>query len=345
MAFDIGTTYLYGVSAGSANRESVMAMVTNIDPFDTPFLTMAPKVPAKHTTEEWLTDTLAATSTAGRPEGQPFAADSLNAPSRTLNVTQIFGKHVVVSETQQVVSPYGFADTFLYEIVKGTRETMRNIESRALGATTGQSALGSVVVATATGSGVTARVMKNLADFLTTTKLRAGSTRLGGTGTGASAQQLDEGQFNAALELVYNQGGNPGFVFVSGAVKRKFSGYAGSVAGAGGAAPTVYVAATDRAVGRAINSYVSDFGLINVVLDRWMPQATNTATDNIIRTGNVFILELPRCQIAFLRPLRFRRLAADGDRVRGMVVGELTIRVLTGKGSARIWGVQNRLYA
>lgn len=338
MAFDIGTTYLYGVSAGSANRESVMDMVINIDPFDTPLITMAPKVPAKHTTEEWLVDTLAATSTAGRIEGAPFAADSLNAPSRVLNITQIFAKHIAVSETQQVVSPYGFSDTFLYEVMKGTREVMRNMESRCW-ATTGGSVLGTAVVATGTG---TARVMKSIADFLTTNKLRVGSTRLGGTGTGASAQQLDEGQFNAMLQIIYGNGGNPGFVFASPAVKRKISGYASNVDG--GTRPTVFLGATERAIGRAINSYLSDFGLVNVVLDRWVPQATNTATDNIIRTGRVYFLELPRVQIAFLRALKFRRLAADGDRVRGMVIGEATIKVLAEKGSGQLWGVQNRLY-
>lgn len=335
---DMGSAYVYGIGAGSVNRESVMDLVTNVDPFDTPLLNMAPKVPARHTTEEWLTDTLAATSTAGRGEGAAFAQAAVTAPSRVTNITQIFGKDVLVSETQQAVSPYGFSDTFLYEIMKGTREVMRNIERR-LFSVSGGSAAGEATAATAQ----TARVMKSLDDFITTNRWHADSTALGGpdTASGASAVCLPESAFNAALELIYTNGGNPGYCFVPPKHKRLISGYAGTIT-ANASAATVQIFATERQIVRSVNSYLSDFGLLNVVLDRWVPQANCTAANNNVNTGRIYFLELPRVQIAFLRPIRFRRLSADGDRVRGQIVGELTLRVLNQKGSGRINGINNR---
>lgn len=334
---DMGSAYVYGIGAGSVNRESVMDLVTNVDPFDTPLLNMAPKVPAKHTTEEWLTDTLAATSTAGRGEGAAFAQASVTAPSRLLNITQIFGKDVLVSETQQAVSPYGFSDTFLYEIMKGTREVMRNIEKR-IWSPSDQSAVGEATSATAQ----VARVMKSIDDFLTSNRWHADSTAIGGpdTASGASSVCLPEAQFNAALQLIYTAGGNPGFCFAAPAYKRLISGYAGSIT-ANATAATVQLFATERQIVRSVNSYLSDFGLLNIVLDRWAPQSANTGSSTNDNNGGIYFLELPRVQIAFLRPLRFRRLAADGDRVRGQVIGELTLRVLNEKGSGRIYGINN----
>jgi hypothetical protein len=335
---DMGSAYVYGIGAGSVNRESVMNLVTNVDPFDTPLLNMAPKVPAKHTTEEWLTDTLAATSTAGRGEGAAFAQAAVSAPSRVLNITQIFGKDVLVSETQQAVSPYGFADTFLYEIMKGTREVMRNIEKRVF-SPSDASAAGEATSATAQ----TGRVMRSLDDFLDTNEWHADKDTIGGGDSTASAACLPEARFNKALELIYTAGGNPGFCFASPAYKRMISGYAGAIS-AGTSAATVQLFATERQIVRSINSYLSDFGLLNIVLDRWAPQsAITSAADESDMAGTIYFLELPRVQIGFLRPLRFRRLSADGDRVRGQVVGELTLRVLNEAGSGRIRAINNFL--
>jgi len=332
---DIGTAYLYGIGAGSVNRESVADMVVNTDPFDTPLHNLAPKVAARHTTEEWLEDTLAATSTAGRPEGQAFNADTVAAASRKINITQIFGKHVAVSETQQVVSPYGFSDTFLYEVMKGTREVMRNIENRLFAGSDG-SVVGTVKAISADG---TARVMKSLDDFLTTNKHHAGSTALGFSAMqGSAAASLNEGCFNAMLQKIYENGGNPGWCFAGPAYKRKISAFAGNPLVTGSASITLNINASEQAIIRSINSYLSDFGLINIVLDRWAPVSSAATGANSLK-GRIYFLELPRVQIAYLRPLRFRRLAADGDRVRGMVVGELTLKVMAEKGSGVMYGI------
>src|SRR5512147_2141329 len=100
MANEQGTVYVYGIAGATVNKPDVMDAMNNVDPYDTPVLNLAPKIPISHVTTEWLEDTLAATSTAGRVEGQAFTQDNLATGSRVTNVTQIFGKHVLISETQ-----------------------------------------------------------------------------------------------------------------------------------------------------------------------------------------------------------------------------------------------------
>jgi len=341
---DIGTTYMYGPGKGEVNREDVMNAIVNADPFDTPLLNMAPKVPVNHTTVEWLEHTLDATSgvTAGRREGEPFTQDNVTVPSRKTNITMIFGQHVLVSETQQVVSPYGFTDTFLYEVMRKTRNVMRGIEWSLFRAS-GSSASGEGTAATAG----TARIMKSIQDFLSTANapgtnnMHCDSNNIGGSNATASAMTLKENCVNTFLQVLYSEGGNPTHIFASPAAKRQISVFDGSITTAGAAA-TVNLNATEQQIVRSVNSLVTDFGVVNVVLDRWVPQAANTAlgAGNDLN-GVVFFLELPRIQIGFLRPIRFKRLAEDGDRVRGMVVGELTLKVLAHKVHGKLYGVHN----
>lgn len=338
---DLGSAYVYGLGAGSVNREDVMNAIINVDPFDTPLLNMAPKVPVSHTTVEWLEHTLPATSTAGRPEGQAFTQDTIDAPARRTNITAIFGKHIVVSETQQVVSPYGFSDTFMYEIGRQTKAVMRNIENRLFAASDG-SAAGEATSASAAG---TARAFKTLQDFITTNRYHCNSSALiGGAGVTASAASLTERAVNSLLQLIYSQGGNPNFLFVPPATKRVISSFDGSISSAAATKLTLNLNAAEQQISRSINSLLTDFGLVNVVMDRWVPQAAITATNNTNDLdGCLFALELPKIQIGFLRPIRFKKLAEDGDRVRGMVIGELTLKVLAQKAHGRLFGIDNRV--
>jgi hypothetical protein len=72
--------------------------------------------------------------------------------------------------------------------------------------------------------------------------------------------------------------------------------------------------------------YESDFGLIQVVLDRWVPQGT-TATATTNSAGRAFFIESSLVRVAFLRPIKHVPLPPSGDSARGMVLGELTLEV------------------
>ncbi len=119
MAFT-STTYLAGFGPGgsSSNKEDVLDMIINIDPYDTPFTTSAPKTQARLTTHEWLNDTLEATSTAGAIEGADHVGVSAAVRTRITNHTQIFRKDISVSRTQRVVLTAGRRDEYAYQLAE-----------------------------------------------------------------------------------------------------------------------------------------------------------------------------------------------------------------------------------
>lgn len=312
-------------------------MVVNIDPYDTPWVTMAPKVECAHTTHEWLQDTLCATNTGGAAEGAAFAALSLTARTRVTNVTQIFRKDIDVSDTQRVLSPYGIQDEYAYQIMKATREIARNIESRVFAASGGS---------TTGGTGV-ARVMKNLSDYITTNAYKARSAQIGFDAATTCATLITEERFNRMLEKIYSNGGNPDTVFAGPPHKRMISKFGGAGTNTGGVYPAlqINIEAGARSLTRAVNTYVSDFGLINVVLDRWCPVGAMTATTNhtaaAATNGQVFFLERTRNRLAFLRPIKHVPMGKAADSTRGIVAGELTLEALAQKGSGVLRTVAN----
>lgn len=361
----LGSTYLFGgtdFSSATENRENikedVLDLVVNIDPFDTPFVTMAPKTQGYGVVHEWISDTLAATSTASGsggandnfsawPEGASFSANQVADRPRNVNWMQIFRKDIQVSNTMRAVTPIGLRDEYSYQIMKGTREIARDLEAtvwRPAGSATGTTAAG--------------RLMKVLEEFLVSNSAFSRGVALGNSATNAvsSAFPIFENDLNSMLELIYTSGGNPDSVFVSPAVKRYMSKYGGNMGVTGAnAAPEIrrVIDDAEKRLVRAVNVYESDFGPIQFVIDRWIPQATNTAStgsstvtaasasDPALR-GRMFFLERTRNRLVFLRPIRHIPLPPGGDHTRGMVVGELTLEVLAEKGSGFIRNVNNR---
>lgn len=324
-------TYNIGFAAGSGNREDLLDVVVNIDPWDTPLFTASPKTTANHTTHEWLTDTLAATASgsgAGSVEGAAFASSSAtSARTRQSNWTMIFRKNIDVSQTQRAVMPAGVSDEYAYQIGKGLKELARNVEVVAFEA----------AGATATGATGTVRVMKSLQDFITTASnaFHCDSTAIGGLGgSTATACLLAAGPFNGFLEQIYEDGGDPDAIYVGARAKRRIS---SAFTGVSGLAQNL--AANDKSIQNSVDFYDSDFGRKRIILDRWVPQGgtgTNVA-------GQVFAIETGMVRFAFLRPFKHVPLPPDGDSARGMVLGELTLEVGNANALGRLIGVSTAL--
>lgn len=323
----MGYTYTYGFTPGDGvNREDLVDMIHNIDPWDTPLFSMSPKTKAYHVYHEWPEDTLQATSTAGALEGADFSAGTLNVPTRHVNWTQIFRKDIQVTNTQQEVNPAGISDMYRYQITAGIREVKRNIEARLLSYS-----------GTATGATNTARIMKSLADFMADSTAggnawRAGDTGIGGAGVTNVATSLDEASFNGILQKIYESGGNPMDVYVSPPVKRVISQFTGASDGR-----RYVIDQADKTMVGSINVYDSDFGMQYIHLDRWVPTGTGSAKTQ----GKVFFIDRTRCRIAFLRTPRHVPVASVGDSIRGMVLTELTLELINQKGHGMIYGVKN----
>lgn len=322
--------YKYGLAAGAgANREDLLDQITNIDPWDTPWVSQAPKVACQHVYHEWLTDTLGSVDTSGAVEGADYAYDSSTTPSRVFNVTMILRQDIGVSETQRHVNPAGFKDAYAYEIQKATKRLAIKLETIVFANLT-----------TATGASATSRVMKGFQSFITTNTAFPATTGAGAANDGVLAAQ----DFEDMLNTIYSAGGNPEQVYVSPKVKRQVS--ALGVPGSSSSVPfTKNIAAVDKKLVSAIDFYDSSFGLIQVVLDRWVPESTNTGTATAGATatgGQMFFLQRSINRLAWLRPMQHALVGKRGDSVAGVVVGEVTLEVLNEKANGRLKGVNNK---
>jgi hypothetical protein len=324
-----GSTLLNGVI-----KEDLLEQITNIDPWETPFVSQAPKVGARHVYHQWLTDTLSTQTTAGAIEGSDWSLDTTTAPARQFNVTMILRKDIGVSETERAVDTAGFKDHYAYEVQKATKELAIKLEKIIFAALT-----------TATGASATARVMKGLQAFITTNTAYAGIEGDGSSSADATHDgQLTVYDFNEMLNDIFTSGGNPEQVYVSPKVKRQISAFA--VAGA--AAGNVFaknIAAVEKKLVSSIDFYDSDFGLIQVVLDRWVPESTNTVTATASATatgGQMFFLSRAINRLAWLRPMNHQLVGRRGDSVAGYIVGEVTLEVLNEKANGRILSVNSK---
>jgi hypothetical protein len=309
-----------GTTTGGVNPEDLLDLITNVDPYDTPWVTQAPKVQTNHVIHEWLVDTLGDIDTTGAIEGDDYTYVTSTQPSRQYNVTQILRQDVGVSETQRAINPKGFKDAYAYEVQKATKRLAVKLEKLVFASVT-----------TASGASATQRVMKTFQSLITT------NTAYAGSGSAASAGVLTSTNFNVMLQTIYVAGGNPEQVYVSPSVKRQISGFTvGSEAR--------NIAATDKKLVNAIDVYDSDFGLIQIVVDRWVPESTNTSVTPSLAAdvrGTMFFLQRSMNRLAWLRPMQHTLIGKRGDSVAGIVVGEVTLEVLNEKANGKVVSVNN----
>lgn len=298
-----------------------------MDPWDTPWVTQAPKVQASHVVHEWLTDTLGTTDASGAVEGADYAYDSTSTPQRQFNITQILRQDIGVSETQRAVNPAGFKDAYAYEIQKATKRLAIKLEKAVF-----------QLVTSATGGSGTARQMKSFQSFIQTNTAYAGAVAGTSAGSAASAGQLDAKDFNSILQTIYTAGGNPEQCYVSPVVKRQVSAFTLTQQNRN-------IAAAEKKLVAGVDMYDSDFGLIQIVLDRWIPQSTNTAAAPASApdvTGVMFFLQRSINRLAWLRPMQHSLIGKRGDSVAGIVVGEVTLEVLNELANGMIKSINNK---
>ena len=344
MAGNASVTYNFGAYAfdgadlkSGFAKEDLLEQITNISPYDTPFVSQAPKVGCRHIYHQWLQDSLLAVGTgvqdlSGALEGADWSLDTTSTPTRVFNVTMILRKDLGLSESQRAVDNAGFADQYAYEVQKAGKELAVKLERLCFGD-----------LSTATGASGTARVMRGLQSFIATNTALAGSN--GGTvGDATHDGIVTVGDFADMLNTIYSAGGNPEQVYVSPKLKRQVSAF--TVPGAAAGQPHARnIAAVDKKLVGAIDFYDSDFGLIQIVLDRWVPESTNTTTATASATatgGQMFFLSRAINRIAWLRPVHHELIGKRGDSVAGYVVGECTLEVLAEKANGRIVSCNNK---
>lgn len=334
MAATGNTVYAFSGSASliaGVQKEDLLEQITNVDPWESPWVAQAPKVGCRHVYHQWLQDTLSAQDLAGAKEGEDWSLSSTTAPTRSFNITMILRKDIGLSETERSVDAAGFKDHYAYEVQKATKELAIKLEKLVFGANL-----------SATGAASVARVMKGLQAFVVTNTAYAGANAGTTVGIATADGQLAAGDFNDMLNTIFTAGGSPEQVYVSPKVKRQISSFS---VGSTTTPHSRNIAAVDKKLVSAIDFYDSDFGLIQVVLDRWVPESTNTVTalaSASLTGGQMFFLSRAINRLAWLRPMSHQLIGKRGDSVAGYVVGEVTLEVLNEKANGRMLSVNNK---
>jgi hypothetical protein len=288
-------------------REDLSDVISNIAPTQTPFLSNIGSSSCTQTQFDWQTDTLAAAAANAHIEGDDTAATAQTPTVRYINYTQIFKKVFTVSGTANAVKAAGRKKEVAYLLAKNGKEIKRDQEKAFTGT--------NVAVA---GDSSTARVTASLDAWLFTNDLNGTSgtqyTFSGGVPTTARTDGTDrpwtETLLKSALVAQYNAGGEVSMLMVSPAKKQETSAFAGIAdirVSAKGNAPSVIIGAVDV--------YVSDFGNLDIVPNRFMP------------TDLAYLIDPSMAKKRVLRPYFSEELAKTGDSMKMHLIEECGLEV------------------
>jgi hypothetical protein len=129
---------------------------------------------------------------------------------------------------------------------------------------------------------------------------------------------LTESVYNQLCQDIFSDGGNPDTTFVNGFLKRRISAFASNNS------RNIDMTNSKR-LSSVISYYESDFGVQEIVLDRWCKGLANG------ETGAGLVLQMDRWAIAYLRKPFTTPLAIDGDRKRVQILTEYTLECLAAK--------------
>tara|TARA_Y100000310_G_scaffold345726_1_gene468882 strand:- start:3653 stop:4597 length:945 start_codon:yes stop_codon:yes gene_type:complete len=294
------------------NREDLADFISMISPTATPFQSGIATVPATSTKHEWQTDSLAAASgTNAVIEGDDATTDASTATSRVFNYTQILDKVPRVTGTQSAMDSAGRADEMDYQIMKRTKEIKRDLETSFL-ANNAQVA----------GNDTTARELGGVESYIATND-DFGATGASPTGDGTDARTdgtqraFTESQLKTVIASCFDNGGEPDTIMVGSFNKQALSSFSGGA--------TRNINADSKQLVNAIDVYVSDFGTMQVVPNRFM------------RSRSALVLDMGLWKKADLRAFSREDLAKTGDTTRVQLLMETTLQAENEAGSGGVF--------
>lgn len=294
------------------HHEDLVDIVTILDSFQTPMFSSAPKIRAKDVVHSWTVDTLAATSTAGVIENVDFSVDTLTTPSRLVNGTQIFSRHVQVSDRERDANPAGIRDMYEHQVMKEFKVIARNAESRLW-----------AVNSTASATG---------AEAATNAPLMAGFRGFGITTSSSASGGVTTADIVSLSETLFSNGAEPDSIWFAPASKRQFV----NATVTSGSGNVRNIAATDQKLVANIDVFETPFNqLYAVITDRFIPIGTSSAV------GAYYIGDRSMAKIAFYRPPQHKPMGKTGDHTRGIVLMECTLQLDHPSSWAAMTGVTN----
>lgn len=301
-------------------REQLSDTITNISPEETPFYSMARKGTTKSRTPEWLRDTLRAPSpTNTTVEGDDAGGNAQTQPDRLKNVVQLFDEVVVVSDTARAVETAGRQDELKYQVAKAGKALKRDVEMRICGN-----------YASVVGNASTAGQLAGAEAWLETNVDSGSGGSVGGfdSGTGlvdaatdGTGRTYTEALLKGVIKSVWDSGGMPSKVMMSGSKKQTASTFAGI------AQQNNEIEGQRRVmVYGAVDLYKSDFGVHEFVPNRFVGAGGGRSATNGLYPGQTALVLTPNTwEVRFLQPWSVTPLARTGHAEKRLLKAELTL--------------------
>ncbi|WP_136479297.1 DUF5309 family protein [Acetivibrio thermocellus] len=271
--------------------------ITLITPSDTPLTTLLMNKKLVETagsvTINWREKTLDDTEDISKTEG--FTVDTFVSSGRAekSNVMEIFSKAVQVSGSAQASNITGINDLFASEISDRLTEIKVNIEKKMLAPSNYNDGSKEPFI----------RRMKSIFEQVHPDNVVEIET---------APTQND---FKAVVKRLWDcgLGSSEFYCFVNADFKEIIDGfYANQIN---------YNQPMDI-YGFIANKIITNYGIVNVVLNRHMP------------INKILLVDPSYLRLVYLRKPSFEMLAKDGDNLKGMIVTEVTLKVLNSKAVA-----------
>jgi hypothetical protein len=294
-------------------REDLTDAENMISPTETPFISsIAGKGSCTNTKHEWPVVELGAVDANNAvPEGEDApAADTPVTALRMANYTQIMDKVVKVTDTSQRVNGAANVEKIAKQISYKLKELKRDKETIMLA---------NVAANPGAAVGATTRKLAGLEAWLITNASRGAggaAPTLSGTTDGypnaahtpGTARTISEDMLNTVVQSCWTNGGEVKYGIVGPGVKRTisktFNGYA-----------TKYKEADSKRLVNAVDFYESEFGMIEIIPDRF----SNAAS--------MILIDPEYVKICDLQPTRQLELARTGHTENRLIQYEGTLEV------------------
>ena len=290
-------------------REDLSNVITNISPEDTPYMSNIGRESVSNSLYEWQTDALAAAAANKQLEGDDVTSfDAVTATVRMQNYAQISRKTIVLSATEETVNKAGRKSELAYQIAKRGAELKRDQEFTLLNGAV--AAAGNTT--TARGTASLGAFVKTNVDMQTNGANPSYTTLPNSARTDGNVRTFTETILKNVIQQVWAAGGTPKMLMTGPVNKQRVSGFSGIASSRfninGGDRPATLVGAVDI--------YVSDFGNVSVVANRFQ------------RERDAWVIDPDMAKMTTLRPYQQVELAKTGDAEKRMLIVEWGHKVL-----------------
>jgi len=296
-------TNAYLTYDATAIREDLSDIIYNIDPFDTPLMTMSGRRNVSNVTYDWQEDALPSVDTSNAEvEGFELARAASVATVRRSNVCQISYKDATVSATQNKVNNAGKRKEMAYQMALQGKALKRDMESILFG----------TVQVLDAGALATARNTRPIENWIDTNSSR------GATGVDpviATNTAVVDGTQRAITEILlkdvikqcYDNGAEPNAVICGSWVKQVISGFAGRT--------SARQMISAKKIVAAVTMYASDFGDFKILPSRW------------IRARTALLVDPAYLTVAYLPKFVRTPIGTIGDATTEMIISEYGLQV------------------